>query len=147
MKYDKEQKLMVEDENADVSDPKAVIRQNMLEYLKMEKPGVKEKDIATTLELCNEMYARGITFLPIDIYESDAVRFLPKEEGLLTPLMSLPGLGENAAKTIAEERDKGEFFTIEEMAERTKVSKTIIALMKEYGVLDEIPETQQVTMF
>ena len=119
----------------------------MLEYLKMEKPGVKEKDIATTLELCNEMYARGITFLPIDIYESDAVRFLPKEEGLLTPLMSLPGLGENAAKTIAEERDKGEFFTIEEMAERTKVSKTIIALMKEYGVLDEIPETQQVTMF
>ncbi len=147
MKYDKEQKLMVEEEYFDTSDPKTVIRHNMLEYLKMEKPGVKEKDIATTLELCNEMYARGITFLPIDIYESDAVRFLPKEEGLLPPLMSLPGLGENAAKTIAEERSKGEFFTIEELAERTKVSKTIVALMKDYGVLDEIPETQQVTMF
>lgn len=147
MKYDREQKVMVEDSAADVSDARAVIHQNMLEYLKMEKPSVKERDIATTLELCNEMYARGITFLPIDIYESDAVRFLPKEHGLLPPLMSLPGLGENAAKTIAQEREKGEFFTIEELAERTKVSKTIVALMKDYGVLDEIPETQQVTMF
>ena len=37
---------------------------------------VKEKGMYTVLEMVNEMYERGYEFLPIDLYKSDAQKFL-----------------------------------------------------------------------
>ncbi len=122
-------------------------KENLIEFKKKEDASVKEKDMVTILELCNEMYSRGIEFLPIDIYESDSKKFLPKENGILLPLNSLAGLGGQAAESVVEARKEGKFLTIDDFRERTKVPKTVISLMREKGCLDGIPETSQVNLF
>ena len=63
-----------------------------------------EKDMMTTLEVCHEFYRRGFTFEPMDVYKSDATRFLVTETGLIPPFTSMPGIGEQAALSIVEER-------------------------------------------
>ncbi len=107
----------------------------------------KEKNTLTVLELVFEMYVRGFTFVEINLYESDATKFKIKDGGLLPPLCTIQGLGGNAAENIVETRKKGEFFTVEEFRERTKVSKTVIGLLKESGILKGIPDTNQITLF
>lgn len=126
---------------------KEKIRENWKFYNDMKDPGVKEKGILTILELCNEMYCRGIEFLNIDIYKSDAKKFIPTPDGILPPLNALPGLGTSAAESIVEARAEGEFFSIEELRERAKVSKSVIELMREHHCLDTIPETAQLSLF
>lgn len=126
---------------------KEKVRENLKEFKEKEDASVKEKDMVTILEICNEMYSRGLEFLPIDIYESDSTKFLPKENGILLPLNSLAGFGGQAAESVVEARKEGPFRTIDDLRERTKVSKTLIALMKEKGYLKGIPETNQVNLF
>ena len=120
---------------------------NLQEMSKREDLTEKEKRMVTILELCNEMYARGIQFLNIDIYKSDAHRFIPMEDGILPPLSALPGLGEKAALSIAQERKNGAFFTKEDILKRTKISKTVLQMMDQHGCLEGIPDTPQVSMF
>ncbi|MDP4118055.1 MAG: PolC-type DNA polymerase III, partial [Bacillota bacterium] len=126
---------------------KEKIKENLLEFRDKEDATTKEKNMVTILEICNEMYARGIEFLPIDIYESDSTRFLPKEDGILLPLNSIAGFGGQAAESVLEARKDGPFRTIDDFRERTKVSKTIIQIMREKGYLSGIPETSQVNLF
>ncbi len=104
-----------------------------------------EKSEKTTLELVNEMYVRGLSFVPMDLYESDATKFLLCDGGILPPLATIPKLGDNAAKSIAEARKGGRFETVEDIYERTSIGKTVVDLLKENGVLRDIPETRQVT--
>ena len=107
----------------------------------------KDKNKQTVLEIVVEFYARGFKFCPIDLYRSDAKNFLPTEEGLLPPFSSLQGLGVNAAQSIVEGRKDGEFNTLEELKERTSLGRSLIDLLKENGVLDGIPETNQLCLF
>lgn len=107
----------------------------------------KEKDMLTVLELVREMYARGIHFKPIDLYESDSEKFIIHEDGILPPFNSLQGLGDTAAKNIVEKRKQGEFLSVEQFRSETKVSQTIIELMKKNGILKGIPDTSQLTLF
>ncbi len=107
----------------------------------------KEKDTLTVLEIVREMYARGISFKPIDLYKSDAERFIIEEDDILPPFNSLQGLGDTAAKNIVEKRSQGEFLSIEQFRNETKVSQTIIDLMKKKGILKGIPDTSQLTLF
>ena len=67
--------------------------------------------------------------------------------GILPPLNSLPGLGETAAHAVVEARKEGEFNTIEQLRKRAKLNKSVIQLLKETGCIDEIPESDQVSMF
>ncbi len=106
----------------------------------------KEENLVPILEICVEMYARGVGFIPIDLYKSEATRFLPTPEGILPPLNALPGMGDNAAKAIVEARQEGEFKTIEEFRVRTGATKTIIEMLGEEGCLN-IPEKDQVSLF
>ncbi len=69
------------------------------------------------------------------------------EEGLLPPLNSLPGLGTNAAIAIEKERENGEFLSIDELVQRTKVSKTVVEVLRDAGVLAGIPESAQISLF
>ena len=123
------------------------VKENLLEFKSKEDASVKEKDMVTILELCNEMYERGIEFLPIDIYESDANKFLPKENGILLPLNAIAGFGGQAAESVVEARKDGPFMTIDDLRERTKVSKTLIDKMKEMHVLDGLPDSNQLSLF
>lgn len=114
---------------------------------KGQEATAKDKNKQTVLEIVVEFYARGFKFCPIDLYHSDAKNFLPTEEGLLPPFSSLQGLGVNAAQSIVEGRKDGEFNTLEELKERTSLGRSLIDLLKENGVLDGIPETNQLCLF
>lgn len=107
----------------------------------------KDKAKMTVLELIVEFYARGFKFLPIDLYKSDSRKFIVTEEGLIPPFNSLQGLGTNAAQSIVDGRAAGEFRTIEELKERTSLGRSLIDLLKENGVLNGIPETNQLSLF
>jgi len=108
----------------------------------------KDKSILTTLELVNEMYARKLNFAPLNLYEADATKFKIVDAGIMPPLSSIQGLGETVAQNIVDARlDGGEFFTVEEFRQRTKVTKGVLELLKNNGVLDGIPETDQLTLF
>ncbi len=107
----------------------------------------KEKNVITIMEVCNEMYARGIKFLPVDLYKSHSFKFIPTDEGLLPPLNALPNLGTNAAKAIEAARQDEVFTSIEDLQQRSKVTKTVIEVLKNSGVLKGLPESSQVTFF
>lgn len=116
-------------------------------HAKAMEATAKDKAKMTVLELIVEFYARGFKFLPIDLYKSDSRKFIVTEEGLIPPFNSLQGLGTNAAQSIVDGREAGEFHTIEELKERTSLGRSLIDLLKENGVLNGIPETNQLSLF
>ena len=107
-----------------------------------------EKDMMTTLEVCHEFYRRGFMFEPMDVYKSDATRFLVTETGLIPPFTSMPGIGEQAALSIVEERKNGKFLSAEELIVRfPKASKAVVELLEQIGALGSMPKTTQMTLF
>ena len=108
----------------------------------------KDQDLLTTLEVVYEFYIRGLEFLPIDIYESHATKFLIKDGKLLPPFVSISGLGENAAWDLMKGREGKTFLSIEEVAAACpKVSKTHIQMLKDAGAFGSLPDTSQVSFF
>lgn len=107
----------------------------------------KEKNVLTILEVANEMYARGIKFLPVDLYKSDAYKFLITPEGIRPPLNALQGLGGAAAKNIIEARGDGEFLSLEDLRQRAKISKAVVEILQQHGCLNGIPESSQMSLF
>ncbi|MCL2351334.1 MAG: PolC-type DNA polymerase III [Firmicutes bacterium] len=116
-----------------------------------KEAGAKDRNTLTVLELVLEMYARGLKFLKLDIYRSAAKKFIVTPDGLLPPLCSIQGLGDNVAQNIVSAREDGggirEFFTIEDFRERTKINKTVIELLRKNRILDGLPETNQLSLF
>jgi DNA polymerase-3 subunit alpha (Gram-positive type) len=107
----------------------------------------KEKNMLVTLELVNEMYARGLKFLPLDMYKAAATKFIVTPDGLMPPLCAVQGLGETVAQNIIEARKDGEFITVEDFKERTKATKTVVELLKKNNVLAGLPDTSQLSLF
>lgn len=107
----------------------------------------KEKTDLATLQIVNEMLARGIKVLPISIYKSEAKKFLIEDGALRLPFSSMPGVGEAAAESLAEVVKKGGFLSIEDVARDSKVSKTVIEALKEVGAFGDLPESNQMTLF
>ena len=107
----------------------------------------KEKNVLTILEVVNEMYARGINFLPIDLYQSDATKFQIVADGIRPPLNSLQGLGNAAAQNIVEARNEGEFISIDDLRIRAKISKAVIEILQNNGCLKGLPESNQISLF
>ncbi len=93
------------------------------------------------------MYKRGIKFAKVDLYKSDDRKFLLSEDGILPPLMGLPGLGANAAANIKAEREISEFISVEDIIKRAKVSKTVIEVMENHGCLKNMDKTNQISIF
>ncbi|MBU5677456.1 PolC-type DNA polymerase III [Alkaliphilus sp. MSJ-5] len=107
----------------------------------------KEKNFLTVLEVALEMYCRGIHLLPVDLYLSDADRFMIVDGKLLPPLKGLQGVGQNAAKSIVDARQEGEFISLEDLRNRTKVTKTVIEMLVSHGCIKDLPETNQLSLF
>lgn len=107
----------------------------------------KEKNVLTILEVTNEMYARGIEFLPVDLYKSDAVKFQIVPGGIRPPLNALQGLGTAAAQNIVEARKAGEFISLDDLRIRAKISKAVIEILQQHGCLDGMPESNQMSLF
>ncbi len=110
----------------------------------------KDQDLVTTLEMVYEFYMRGFDFAPIDIYESDALQFLPVGEKLLrVPFVAIAGLGATAAQDLAKAREGGrDFVSIEDVAAACpKVSMAHIETLKKMGAFGALPEASQMTLF
>ena len=107
----------------------------------------KEEETLKDMKIVQEMYARGITFQPIDIYKAHDMRFQIIDEKLMPSLATIDGLGEKAALAVVEEANKTAFLSIDDFRTRTKVSKTVIAFMSELGLLDTLPQSNQLSFF
>jgi len=107
----------------------------------------KEKNVLTILEVANEMYARGINLLKVDLYESEATRFQLTPEGIRPSLNALQGLGITAAQNIVEARKNGEFLSIEDLMIRAKVSKSVVEILQQHGCLRGLPDSSQLSLF
>ncbi len=107
-----------------------------------------EQDLMTTLEVCYEFCLRGFHFEPIDIYRSDATKFVVTENGLLPPFTSVRGLGETAALDTVEKRKGKDFTSVEEFFMCcNKLSQTHIDQLRALGAFAGLPETSQLTLF
>ena len=107
----------------------------------------KERNILTVLEVALEMYSRGYKIQNVDLYKSDSDKFIIHEDGILPPLKSLEGLGENVARKIVEEREILEFISREDLINRAKVSKPAIEVLNNHGCLNDLPESNQISLF
>ena len=108
----------------------------------------KDKDMYSTLEIVLEMYERGIKFLPIDLYESDATKFIMEEDGIRPPLNSIAGLGNVAALNIQNAHQKeGKFMSVEELKIRAGVGKSAVELLEKAGCLKGMTLSNQMSLF
>lgn len=106
-----------------------------------------EKSAATLLEICAEMYLRGLEFLRVDLEKSDPVRFVVEEDGIRLPFVAVPQLGEKVARSIAEEREKAPFISVEDLKRRTKLSASVADAMKKTGALAGLSGRDQLSLF
>ncbi|MBQ6134802.1 MAG: PolC-type DNA polymerase III [Bacilli bacterium] len=108
----------------------------------------KEEGQAESLKIALEATARGIKFLPIDLYKSDATVWVTKSDTeIYPPFSAIDGLGDTVAKNIVLEREKKNFISVEDVQKRAKISQTLIDKMKEMGILDGLPDSNQLTLF
>lgn len=107
----------------------------------------KESSEYDTLQIINEMLARGIEVLPINLYKSDATKFLIEDGKLRLPFSTISGIGISAAESLAEFAHNNTFISVEDLQQKTKVSKTVLESLKEVGALSELPDTSQISLF
>ena len=117
------------------------------EYKKMDNPSKKDQDTIRDMRIVQEMYARGFDFMPIDVYRAQPHRFQIIDGKLMPSFNSIDGLGDNAAIAIAEAAKDGPFLSKDDFRERTKVSKNVTDLMADLGLLGDIPESNQLSLF
>ena len=108
----------------------------------------KDAGMRESLHLCLEASARGIKFLNVDLYKSNATTYNAiNETDIIPPFNSIDGLGDTVANNIAQEREKSPFISIEEFQNRCKVSGTLIDKMRIMGIFGDMPETSQLSLF
>ena len=108
----------------------------------------KEQNMYPSLQVVNEMMARGIEFLPIDIYKSDALVYKIEDGKIRMPFGALSGVGDNAAIALAKAREGiTEFVSIDDFAQRASAGSSTIELLRQVGALSGLPETRQMSLF
>ncbi|HEY8346314.1 MAG TPA: PolC-type DNA polymerase III [Symbiobacteriaceae bacterium] len=132
------------DANLITQGPEAVRRYMAEVEAKGRDASPKEKESLSDYELVMEAFLRGIRFAKVDLYRSDATRYLINPDGtLLCPFNSLPGLGESAAQAIVEARKQGEFLSVEDLKNRARLNKSVVELLENHGCLKGLPEGNQ----
>ena len=107
----------------------------------------KEIEEIVPFELAYEMYCRGFEFSPPSLDDSKAVHFTVKDGKVQVPLCALSGIGESAGRAIEAEYAKKKFDTVEQLETRAGINKSAIEVMRDNGLLDGIPESDQISMF
>lgn len=116
--------------------------------IKNREASQKEEGEFESLQVVNEMLARGISVRPVDLYRSEAKKFVVEEGEIRLPFSSLAGVGEAAAFSLREARDSGgEYISIDDLQARAKVSSAVIDTLREAGALAGLPESSQTTLF
>ncbi len=108
----------------------------------------KEMSVLDVLQVALEATARGFKFANIDVEKSDSSNFILLDDyTLLPPFRTIDGLGDLVAKKVVEERNKKPFVSIEDLQKRGKVTATTIEKMRMMGVLDNLDESNQLSLF
>ncbi len=126
------------------------VRKKINEWHRRNDLTANEEDLLVTLEAVYEFYLRGYSFAPIDLYTSDATKFMLTDDGRLRPpFVAVSGLGETAAQDLVRSRDSGkQYISAEELsADCPKVSQTHLEVLKRLGALGDLPESSQVSLF
>ncbi|KYH29472.1 MULTISPECIES: DNA polymerase III subunit alpha [Clostridium] len=128
---------------------KEKVKEKMKEIQMMgNEASPKDKDMYDDLEIVLEMYERGITFLPIDLYKSHATKFLLEDEGLRPPLNSISGMGNVAAESIYNAvHEEKPISSVEDLKKRAKIGNATIDLLRKFGCLRGLPESDQMSFF
>ncbi|MDE7057568.1 MAG: hypothetical protein K2P03_02470, partial [Lachnospiraceae bacterium] len=107
----------------------------------------KEQDTLKDMKSVQEMYARGFEFLQVDIYRAEAHKFQIIDGKLMPALSTIEGLGDKAADMLVEAAAQGPFLSRDDLRQRSKLSKTVIDLMGDLGLLEGLPESNQLSLF
>ena len=107
----------------------------------------KEQDTMKDMHIVQEMYARGYEFLPIDIYRAKATKFSIIDGKLMPPFSSIDGMGEKAAEAVEEAAKDGPYLSKDDFRNRTKASKAVVDYMADLGLLGDLPESNQLSLF
>ncbi|MEG0662732.1 MAG: PolC-type DNA polymerase III, partial [Anaerovoracaceae bacterium] len=126
---------------------KAVLERMEEIELKEKNATKKEEDEVTVLEIAYELYSRGYQFMDPDLSYSKAMNFTVKDGKVVVPLCGLNGVGETVGKAIEAEQKNRPFETVEDLQSRAKVNKTAIESLRQSGVLEGMPESDQLCMF
>ena len=124
------------------------VKRKMAEILsKGKEASAKENAAYSTLQIVNEMLARGIEVLPVDLYKSDAYKYVVEDGKIRLPFSSLAGVGESAAQNLQESRKEGEYLSIDDVQMRSRVTKAVIETLENAGVLSSLPKSNQISFF
>ena len=116
--------------------------------IKNREASAKEEGEFSTLQIINEMLARGIQLLPVDLYKSHSSRFAVEDGKIRLPFSSLGGVGDAAAVSLVEARQTGgDYISIDDLQARSKVSSAVIDTLREAGALSGLPESSQISLF
>jgi len=130
---------------------KEKLNYNMAVLKKKKKDGIitkKEEDTLKDMKVVQEMYARGFGFKSIDIYTAAAKKFkVYDEKNLMPSLLAINGMGGAAAEGLENAAINGTFLSKEDFRSRSGVNKTVCDTMDRLGLLGELPETNQISMF
>lgn len=127
---------------------KAKNKMKEIEMKNQKKEATKaELDMYDDLEIVLEMYERGLEFLPVDLYESEATKFKIQDNKLRPPLNSIPGFGTVAAQGIVEARKDGKFMSIDDLKIRAKIGTSGADLLKQFGCLEGMSQSNQLSLF
>lgn len=107
----------------------------------------KEQDTMKDMHIVQEMYARGFEFWPLDIYRAKADRFQIIDGKLMPSLSTIEGMGDKAAEQLYEAAKGGPFLSRDDLRQRSKISKSLIDLMGDLGLLGDMPESNQLSLF
>ncbi|MCR4787480.1 MAG: PolC-type DNA polymerase III [Lachnospiraceae bacterium] len=124
-----------------------IVKGNIAALSGMQKLSATDKALLRDLNLVREMYARGIEFMPIDVYRADARHFKIIDGKIMPSFMAIAGVAEAAADSIYEAAKMGRFTSRDDFRERTKVSNTIVETLVRFGILSDIPESNQISLF
>lgn len=127
---------------------KSAVKRRMRELNERKNErSAKEDGMYETLQIINEMLARGLEFLPVSLYRSHATNYLCEDGKIRLPFASLKGVGESAAQALMAAREGEPFLSVDDLAQRSGVSKSVIEILSAAGALDELPKTSQLTLF
>lgn len=129
-----------------VSDGAGAVKRFIGDVRQNREASAKEKSMADSMQIVYEALARGVKFLPVDLYKSHATKFLVEDGAIRMPFVAVKGVGDSAAKGLMNARDEEPFFSQDDMQTRGGVSKSVVESLDALGALGSLPKSSQMTL-